>query len=368
MEHNFTPVIFEILKRDFGTIWETIYKNSPLLQYLNIKTKSASEGSKARAAFGNHYALYVLIEDYISKGFYESGNYKEYEGARFTDLLLRQRQLPFGEKLQNHALNHRLNQEFQKYFPTAEVVPVIRDTETRSYWINEALLLVDSNGEPVNIAPTVINIIEAYITIKKESFDIFIRDCERIIELARSSKDVALGFIEGLLRPETDARIFEITSFAILKAHFGGDTVFWGFERDDLTEEQVVLYKTGRTNANDGGIDFVMRPLGRFFQVTESLDVRKYFLDIDKVHRFPLTFVVKSNASEEDIKGKIQEQASAMYTVSKVVSRYMDCIEQIINIPALISMLHLTFQAGKFEEIIKEIITQSKVEFNYPVI
>lgn len=30
--------------------------------------------------------------------------------------------------------------------------------------------------------------------------------------------------------------------------------------------------KTGRTNANDGGIDFVTKPLGRFFQVTETLD------------------------------------------------------------------------------------------------
>ena len=51
-----------------------------------------------------------------------------------------------------------------------------------------------------------------------------------------------------------------------------------------------MLYKTGRTNANDGGIDFVMRPLGRFFQVTETVDVNKYFLDIDKIQRFPLTF------------------------------------------------------------------------------
>ena len=30
--------------------------------------------------------------------------------------------------------------------------------------------------------------------------------------------------------------------------------------------------KNGRTNENDGGIDFVVRPLGRFFQITETLD------------------------------------------------------------------------------------------------
>ena len=35
--------------------------------------------------------------------------------------------------------------------------------------------------------------------------------------------------------------------------------------------------------------DLVMKPLGRFFQVTETIDVGKYFLDIDKVQRFPIT-------------------------------------------------------------------------------
>ena len=43
------------------------------------------------------------------------------------------------------------------------------------------------------------------------------------------------------------------------------------------------LYKTGRVGANDGGIDFVLRPHGRFFQATEVLDFGKYFLDIDKI-------------------------------------------------------------------------------------
>ena len=88
-----------------------------------------------------------------------------------------------------------------------------------------------------------------------------------------------------------DARVFEIVSYAILKEHYGAQSVFWGWELESIHEEGLVLYKTGRTNANDGGIDFVMRPLGRFFQVTETVDVRKYFLDIDKVQRFPLTFV-----------------------------------------------------------------------------
>ena len=57
--------------------------------------------------------------------------------------------------------------------------------------------------------------------------------------------------------------------------------IYWGWSPDELNAEYLVLYKTGRTNANDGGIDFVMKPLGRFFQVTETIDAGKYFLDID---------------------------------------------------------------------------------------
>lgn len=71
-----------------------------------------------------------------------------------------------------------------------------------------------------------------------------------------------------------------------------------------------MLYKTGRTNANDGGIDFVMRPLGQFFQVTETVDVNKYFLDIDKIQRFPLTFVVKSVDPVDTITQNIRDLCS----------------------------------------------------------
>lgn len=74
-------------------------------------------------------------------------------------------------------------------------------------------------------------------------------------------------------------------SYSILKFYYHDQTVYFGFDLDGLQEENLHLYKTGRTNANDGGIDFVMRPLGRFFQVTETLNVNKYFLDIDKIER-----------------------------------------------------------------------------------
>ncbi len=96
MEHAFIPTIMDILEKEFGKAAKDVYQSSPLLQYLNIKTRSASRGSKSRGAFANHYAVYVLVEDYIAKGYLKKGDYSKYAGARFTGLFRRQRELPFG--------------------------------------------------------------------------------------------------------------------------------------------------------------------------------------------------------------------------------------------------------------------------------
>ena len=125
-----------------------------------------------------------------------------------------------------------------------------------------------------------------------------------------------------------------------------------------------MLYKTGRTNANDGGIDFVMKPLGRFFQVTETVSVDKYFLDIDKIQRYPITFVVKTSDSISEIINKIKTQAKKKYLVNKIVKRYIECIDEIINIPILLERFSKVCESGNLETVIKELVLQSKVEFN----
>lgn len=73
IEHEFTEKIRNILQSHFGEASVAILESSELLQYLNIKTKSASAGSKSRGSFANHYALYVLVEDYLAGGFHEKG-------------------------------------------------------------------------------------------------------------------------------------------------------------------------------------------------------------------------------------------------------------------------------------------------------
>ncbi len=140
MENTFTVNIKLVLDKHFGKDSNDIYEKSQLIQYINEKTRSANRGSKSRSSFANLYAIYVIVEDYISNGFDKKGDYSKYEGALFNKLFARQRELPFGSKLQNHALNNRMNSEFQKYFPSVEFIPILRNLATNRYWFNENLL------------------------------------------------------------------------------------------------------------------------------------------------------------------------------------------------------------------------------------
>lgn len=367
MMHFFSQKIIEILEKHFGNNAIFIFENSPLIGYLNTKTKSASKGSKARGAFANHYALYVIIEDYINKGYLDKNNdeYANYEGAKFSDLFRRQRELPFGIKLQNHALNSRLNDEFKKFYPLLGKTPIVRDVETQRYWIQEDLLKIktrDENGDnlELNISKAIIDIINEYIAAKKLAFESFIEVCTKIALLGKENHSSAIDFVKEQLKPNVDARVFEIVSYAVLKARYGKQTIWIGNTREDLTEEVLILYKTGRTNANDGGIDFVMKPLGRFFQVTETIDLGKYFLDIDKVQKFPITFVVKTEEPVDLIRESIKAQARSKYKINAIVDSYMNSIEEIINSSNLIEYFNSIVQSGSLEQVMDEIINQSK--------
>ena len=362
MEHEFTKIIKTILEDKFGDVGDQILRESQLILYLNIKTKSSNKGSKSRGSFANLYAIYVLVEDYLVKKFHQAGMYSDYEGAVYTNLFKRQRELPFGQKLQNHGLNHRMNEEFKKYFPTCEFIPILRNQKNNRYWFNENLLKVKINDNEYNIAETVIHIIDAYVEAKRDSFEKFIQICK---DAQRLTEVQVREFIKQMVAPNVDARIFEIVSYSILKYYYNDRVIYWGYALDRLQQENLKLFKTGRTNANDGGIDFVMKPLGRFFQVTETVDVNKYFLDIDKIERYPITFVVKSLDSDSEIKSKIEAQARKLYSINAIVSQYMECIEEIINVPIMIERFEQAVAKGYLTNILSEIIKQSRLEFNY---
>ena len=365
MKHLFTENIEQILQQEFGKNREIVFEKSLLIQYLNEKTRSANRGSKARSSFANLYAIYVIIEDYISNGFDKKGDYSAYEGASFSNLFARQRELPFGNKLQNHALNNRMNSEFQKYFPSSEYIPILRNLETNRYWFNENLLKITIGKQIYNIAKTIITIIDEYIRTKQDAFHRFVKSCEELQRISTDNPQKVKNFILSLLATNVDARLFEIVSYAILKYYYHDQQIYWGFELEKLNKENLKLYKTGRTNANDGGIDFVMKPLGRFFQVTETLDFKKYFLDIDKIQKYPVSFIIKSEKTTEEILDKLKSDATKTYAIKAIVDKYIACVEEIINLSTLTSRFEEAVRQGYLNPILGEIVMQSKVEFDY---
>ena len=360
------PFINEIIEIEYPICAESIL-NSPIIKYLTIKTKSLNKGSKSRSSFGNLYAIYVLVEDYLNYINYSKLDYSKYDGMKFTDAFYRQRQLPFGGKLQNHALNHRCNQEFLKYFPNYPYgVPIIRDKQSKRYWINEKLLLVECNDSEINIAGLVLKIINRYIELKRQGFELFFHELQELN--SKQNHEKIFDFIRKQLNPEVDARIFEIISFAIIKYHYFDEMLFIGNKSDSIKQTRLKLFRTGRTNSNDGGIDFILIPLGRIFQVTEVLDFKKYFLDIDKVNKYPVSFVIKTTLNPDEVKNKIENAAKHLYKEEKVRNKYLSSFDEIITIPILEDYLINEVENNYSQCLVDEIILQCKVEFNIETI
>ena len=213
-----------------------------------------------------------------------------------------------------------------------------------------------------DVAKVACGIIEKYINLLIE------KDSEllKILDRLKSSKSIKekKSNIELLLDENAEARIFEIISYAILKTHYNNIEVYFGYSKTDIRQHKLKLYKTGRTNANDGGIDFVMRPVGRFFQVTEVSNYDKYLLDIDKVEHFPITFVVKTYKEKGLILKELLDYIANRSSGMKVIEdRYTKAIEDIITINELKQWIN-ELNNSDINEIIDNINVYYKLEMN----
>ncbi len=90
----------------------------------------------------------------------------------------------------------------------------------------------------------------------------------------------------------------------------------------------------------------------------------KFFLDIDKIERYPITFVIKSERTEEELREGLRRQAMLRYSIEAVVAKYMACIEEIINLPRIRERFQQSISQGYLRSILDEIVRQSRVEFN----
>lgn len=330
-----------------------LLQNSLMLKYLEKKTVSVEKTSKARGSFANLYAIYAVVQDYIEKTSSDI-EYSSYPGMRFKDALKIARNLPFGEKLQNHALNNRCNEEFRGLFEEATEMPIVRP-KRGLYKANEKLLEIEiENNHVVNIALTCAKIIKKYVELKQSSLREFLASLNLLKLSVDSNPQEAYDFIVDTLKPSSDARIFEIVSYVIMKYHYIDQKVIFKIGNEEK-EMPLIIYKIGRTNANDGGIDYIMKPLGRIFQVTETFDFNKYFLDIDKLVHYPITFVIKQDVSPENARKKIETDAKTKFS-KKVLAHYLSCFEEIITIPVLKEYLDDNIRRNYLSDMVDELI------------
>jgi len=340
---------------------DSFFEKSPLLKFLDLKTGAISGSTKTRRNLATIYAIYAILSFYYNDYFKKPDDYKEFLGYDFTKLLDFCRKLYGGEKLQNHAFNNRVNGEFKNKIVSESGNDLIIINEGK-YALHIDYLYV----EGIDISKTAIRIIEEYINILAAKDSKLISDIEELIKM--NSADEKRAKISELLDEQSEARIFEIISYSILKNHYKSVKVFFGYSREVLQEQYLKLYKTGRTNANDGGIDFVMRPVGRFFQVTEVRNYDKYLLDIDKVMHFPITFVIKTIQHKEAVLAQLDNYIEQKSGGMKIIrERYKQAIEEIITINELKLWLN-ALDNQSIDELLQDINKYYRLELNLPFI
>lgn len=346
----------EILQAEFQDEFQNIYDSSLLLQYLDKKMKAVHGNSKTRRSLANIYAIYSILHFYQSDFYKQPEEYRNFGGYDYMRLFNYYRSLYGGSKLQNHALNSRVNGEFKNKFPTTTNDLIIIDNGKYLLHINYLYV-----GE-IDISKTAVRVIEKYIELliaKDHALIRILRELWGLTDYKDKKKQIT-----ALLNEDAEARIFEIISYAILRNHYKNIKVYFGYTQDTIQEEELQLFKTGRTNANDGGIDFVMRPVGRFFQVTEVSSYDKYLLDIDKVMHFPISFVIKTNNSIQDVYNELEEYIKLRANGMRVIhERYKNAIEEIITINELKNWISELCDSD-IDEIIRDIDLYYHLEMN----
>lgn len=204
--------IKNILETEFPKNYQEIFDSSMLLQYLDKKMKAVHGDSKARRSLGNIYAIYSLLYFYKKDYYNQPEQYRKFEGYDYMRLFKFYRNLYGGKKLQNHALNSRVNGEFKNKFPDISNNLIISDNG--KYLLHIDYLYVDG----LDISSAAIKIIEKYIDLmiaKDDDLTKLLIEMESLTDYSEIKQQIC-----KLLTEDSEARIFEIISYAILKSHY----------------------------------------------------------------------------------------------------------------------------------------------------
>lgn len=344
----------EILEKHFPGQAQQIYTESLLIQYLDKKSGAIHGTAKTRRSLANYYAIYSILNFYVEDFFNNPNEYKKFEGYEYTKLFAFYRGLYGGSRLQNHALNSRVNGEFRNKVHTDKDLIIINGGK---YALHIDFLYI--RGQDISRAAK--EIIEKYVSLLMKKDHTLLTVLASIGQSANIDEKKLQ--ISSLLTEDSEARIFEIISFAILKHHYKTQKIYIGLTAEEIHEEYMQLFKTGRTNSNDGGIDFVMRPIGRFFQVTEIDNYDKYLLDVDKVLHFPISFVIKTLKSKQLVEQEVEQYIETKSGGMVVKEQYKKAFEEIITINEMKDWL-LQLDEQSINLIISDIDFYYKMELN----
>lgn len=344
--------VVEIMDEEYNLESENVFQESLLIQYLNSKMNAVNGNSKSRRNFANIYAIYSLLVAYKEIQENSEIEYETFKGTNYTRLWSYCRAMYGGSKLENHSFNSRVDREFVNKFGDENLIV----QQNGLYKINTKY--VELPG--YNVSDIARKIIEKYVELIKYKDEELGR---RLSELANSGEQNLKEGLRAFVSENSEARIFEISSYAVLRNYYKKQSIYWGYSLDCLKKGELQLYKTGRTNANDGGIDFVMKPLGRFFQVTEVSNFDKYLLDIDKVVHYPITFVVKSNKTKEVLFSELVEYVKNKYEYEEIQKKYFEAVEELITIVDLYDYID-QLSLDELKQVLKDIDIYYKLEMN----
>lgn len=157
--------------------------------------KAVHGNTKTRRSLANIYAIYSILYFYIAEFYEDKEKYKKFEGYDYMRLLNFCRGLYGGSKLQNHALNSRVNGEFKNKFK--DVINNLIIINNGKYLIHIDYLYVNE----YDISKVVCKIVEKYIELLMKKDHTLINTLDELRKLTdHKKKKKSMPFLQKMLK------------------------------------------------------------------------------------------------------------------------------------------------------------------------